>query len=205
MALVLFAQAALPIDPLQIELIRILGTGYVAASVSMLALKARPCYPPLNSSKKTRLSSVIVNASHKQLRELRLWDMWLPKRGCLHTQAGAERRELHKSEYRRLYMGVVTFATAALAAEVICLCCGFSARILVQCVSVQQQVCTLVTGFATGCAQQPDLVLFLGASIAVSVTGTHLTQMQNPTNLPGCHRIAAATRLILMGSKDVQI
>ncbi|CAL8468876.1 g8417 [Coccomyxa elongata] len=34
-------------------------------------------------------------------------------------QAGAERRELHKNVYRRLNMGVVTFATAALAAEVI--------------------------------------------------------------------------------------
>jgi hypothetical protein len=38
-AVVLFAQAALPIDPVQIEIIRMLGTGYVAASVSMLALK----------------------------------------------------------------------------------------------------------------------------------------------------------------------
>ncbi|BDA43129.1 hypothetical protein COCOBI_04-1400 [Coccomyxa sp. Obi] len=33
--------------------------------------------------------------------------------------AGAERRELHKNVYQRLNMGVVTFATAALAAEVI--------------------------------------------------------------------------------------
>lgn len=37
---------------------------------------------------------------------------------CVHMQAGAERRELHKNVYRRLNMGVVTFATAALAAEV---------------------------------------------------------------------------------------
>ena len=45
-ALVLFAQAALPIDPVQIEIIRMLGTGYLAASVSMLALKARPSNAP---------------------------------------------------------------------------------------------------------------------------------------------------------------
>ncbi len=73
-ALVLFAQAALPMDPLQIELIRILGTGYVAASVSMLALKARPCSPPHNSSKMSK-QLVVVNASHKQLRQLRQLDL----------------------------------------------------------------------------------------------------------------------------------
>lgn len=42
--MVLFAPPmVLPTDPIQIELIRMLGTGYVAASVSMLALKARSC------------------------------------------------------------------------------------------------------------------------------------------------------------------
>ena len=43
-AMVFFAPSiAVPIDPIQIELIRMCGTAYVAASVSMLALKARSC------------------------------------------------------------------------------------------------------------------------------------------------------------------
>lgn len=43
-SLVLFTpHMALPTDPIQIELIRMLGTAYMAASVSMLALKARFC------------------------------------------------------------------------------------------------------------------------------------------------------------------
>lgn len=33
-------------------------------------------------------------------------------------EVGAQRRELHKNVYRRLNIGVVTFATAALIAEV---------------------------------------------------------------------------------------
>lgn len=54
-AVVLFAQAALPIDPVQIEIIRMLGTGYVAASVSMLALK-------VPTSKATSLNAVAHNS-----------------------------------------------------------------------------------------------------------------------------------------------
>lgn len=56
-ALVLFTpQLALPIDPVQIEIIRMLGTGYVAASVSFLALKV--------ASQKTLLAPHSETLSH---------------------------------------------------------------------------------------------------------------------------------------------